>query len=434
MAPAFRLRPAVTWSVGVLTLLAVGADVGYAQVPPQGSSRVFDTSRERFRVVTVSDKLDRPWSLAFLPDGSMLITEREGRLRIVRNGVLDPQPIAGLPKVQPGGSAGRRNGLMDIAIHPRFAENGLIYITYTKPGEHGAITTALLRARYDGGHALADVREVFVADAWTDSSISQTAASRIVFGRDGMVYMSIGAPNAPASSGVFADTRGGRAQEPGNHGGKVLRLRDDGSVPNDNPFVGRAGYKPEIFTLGHRNILGMVVHPVTGAIWTSEAGPRDGDEVNILKAGANYGWPTVGIGRDYTGDWIGSPVAAGAKAGRADAQRFWMEGMEQPFLFWVPAVTPAGMVFYTGDRFPGWKGSLFIGILSDARVERYGFNARGDPAGAENLLGEYGQRIRDVRQGPDGLLYLLTDHKAPLRGSSGVSTDPGYLFRIQPAK
>jgi glucose/arabinose dehydrogenase len=436
MGHAHALRPSPNfWPILALAVtgLVLLPKALLAQMPPEGSSRVLDASRQKIRVVTVSDKLERPWGLVFLPDGSMLLTEREGRLRIFRNGVLDPKPIAGVPAVRPEGSLGRRNGLMDIALHPKFAENRLIYLAYTKGGPSGAVTTALARARYDGGYSLSDVRDIFVADSWTEPSLSQTSASRIVFGRDGALYMAIGAPNAPSSTGALSKTRGGRAQEPGSHGGKVLRLKDDGTVPPDNPFIGKAGYKPEIYTLGHRNILGMTVHPVTGAIWTSEAGPRDGDEINILKPGGNYGWPIVGIGRDYSGDWIGGPVAA-PEAGRAEAQRFWMEGIEQPFIFWVPAVTPSGMVFYTGDQFPNWKGNLLVGILNHSRVERYAFNQRGDPAAAEHLIGELGQRIRDIRQGPDGLIYLLTDHEAPVRGVANVNVTPGALFRIEPVK
>jgi glucose/arabinose dehydrogenase len=279
-------------------------------------------------------------------------------------------------------------------------------------------TVALARGRWDGS-ALVDVRDIFVADDVIDDSISQTAGSRIVFGRDGMLYMGIGSANAPGSSGPYAKSRGGRAQDPNSHGGKILRLRDDGSVPPDNPFVGRPGYKPEIFTLGHRQPLGLIVHPQTGEIWEHENGPQDGDEVNILKPGKNYGWPVVGMGRDYSGDFIGGKDAIGA-AGRPDAERSYVANMEQPFLFWVPAVAPSGMLVYTGDRFPKWKGNLFIGVMKYARLERHTFNERGQPARREYLLEDLKQRIRDVRQGPEGFLYVLTDH------------DPGAVLKIEP--
>lgn len=392
-----------------------------------------------YRVVVATKGLVKPWSMAFLPDGSMLITELGGRLRIMRNGVLDPKPVAGAPEVY----AVRLDGLLDIALHPKFAENNLVYIAYSKSGPdlapgappvsalvpdqaaRGAkgktTTNALWRARWDGS-ALVDGKDIFVADNWIDDSISQTDASRIVFGRDGMIYMGFGAANAPATSGKYMHARGGRAQDPSSHGGKFVRLKDDGSVPKDNPFVGRAGYKPEIFTMGHRNALGLTVHPVTGEIWEHENGPADGDEINILKAGANYGWPLVGIGRDYSGDCIGGRAAIGEAAGRTDACRvFSLPGMEPPVSFWAPAVAPSGMTFYTGDKLPRFKGSLFVGVLKNQRLERFSFNDKGFISRPEWMLDDLKQRIRDVRQGPDGLLYVLTDE------------DAGALLRIEPA-
>jgi glucose/arabinose dehydrogenase len=427
---------------GAVALAAtLAAAAGCAQSPdPVGlpdTSVVFDTADQQVRVVTVADGLAFPWSMAFLPDGSILVSERPGRLRIIRKGVLDPNPIAGVPEVY----AVRLDGLLDIALHPQFADNGFVYLVYAKPGPPLAAgadtlasrlseparpdasgrtkTVALARGRWDGA-ALVDVRDILVADNWSDDSMSQTSGSRITFGRDGMLYMGVGAPIAPASSGAYARSRGGRAQDPGSHGGKVLRLRDDGTAPPDNPFVGQPAYKPEIYTLGHRQPLGLTVHPLTGEIWEHENGPADGDEVNILKAGANYGWPVVGMGRDYSGDFIGGVDAIGA-AGRADAARPYVEGMEPPFLFWAPAIAPSGMAFYGGDRFPNWRGNLFIGVMKDRRLERHVFNDKGQPTRREYLLEDLGQRIRDVRQGPDGLLYVLTDQ------------DPGSVLRLEPA-
>ncbi|MEP7308419.1 MAG: PQQ-dependent sugar dehydrogenase [Acidobacteriota bacterium] len=390
-----------------------------------------------YRAVIVTRGLVKPWSMAFLPDGNILITELGGRLRIVRSGVLAPAPIAGAPAAY----ATRLVGLMDIALHPKFADNKLVYITYTKQGPdlaRGAepvvtrvpnavqqggtgktATTALWRARWDG-NALVEGRDIFVADAWVDDSVSLTEASRIVFGRDGMLYMGIGTPNAPAAAGKYAQSRGGRAQDPGSHGGKFLRLKDDGTVPKDNPFVGKAGYKPEIYTMGHRNMLGLAVHPDTGAIWENENGPADGDEINILKPGANYGWPLVGYGRDYSGDFIGGPGAIGEIAGRKDANIPYLQGMEPAVSYWAPAVAPSGMTFYAGDQLPRWKGSLFVGIMKNQRLERFSFNEKGFISRPEWLLDDLKQRIRDVRQGPDGLLYLLTDEEA------------GALIRIEP--
>lgn len=414
--------------------------------PLPAGPTVFKTASHSIRVVTVAKGLSFPWSIAFLPDGSMLVTERVGRLRIIRNGVLDPTPVGGVPKVY----AVLRDGLLDIALHPRFAENHFVYLSYSKsgpplpagaeslavrlglhPGQSPAtrtggtgktMTTALARGRWNGT-ALTDVHDIFVAaEDLVDDSISQTTASRLLFGRDGMLYMSIGVPHAPALTGPYSQSRGGRAQDPTAHAGKILRLRDDGSVPPDNPFVGRSGYKPEIYSLGHRNQLGLAVHPETGVMWECENGPQDGDEVNILKPGANYGWPLVGMGYDYAGDFIGGPGAVGASAGRADASKMFMADMEQPVIFWTPAVAPSGMTFYTGDRFPRWKGNLFVGVLKYRRLERLIVNAKGQTARREFLLEDLKQRIRDVRQGPDGLLYVLTD------------ADPGAVLRIEPVE
>ena len=404
-------------------------------------------TNSEFRVAVLTRNFAYPWSMAFLPNGDILVTERNaGRLRILRDGVLDPDPIAGLPPIYTGSA---RSGLQDIALHPRFAENQFVYLTYSKPmpdlppgvpplgtnfpsGELGSggrrveragsgktKTDAVLRARWDG-KALSDVHDIFVAHNVIDDSISQTSPLRLVFDRDDMLYMSTGARAAPASSGIYSKTIGGRAQDPMSHGGKILRLRDDGTVPADNPFVGHAGYLPEIYTLGHRNVLGLTVHPATGEIWAHENGPQDGDEVNILKPGKNYGWPITGMGRDYSGDFIGGPGAIGQEAGRADSKNYYLPGFEQPFIFWVPAVAPSGMTFYTGDRFPQWKGSLFIGVMKYRRLERHVFNEHGQPVRRAYLLEDLKQRIRDVRQGPDGLLYLLTDE------------NPGALLRLEP--
>jgi aldose sugar dehydrogenase len=395
-----------------------------------------------YTITTIANGLQQPWSLAFLPDGNMLVTELPGRLRIIRNGVLDPTPIAGLPAIYAPPYA----GLMDVVLHPDFANNQFVYLSYNKQGsrladgiqpmawrfylgyspggvknpegERRTSTLAVARGRWNGT-SLTEVREIFVADDWKDESIPATTAARMVFGRDGMLYVSIGGANAPASTGPYARSQGGVAQDPARHGGKVLRLRDDGTAPKDNPFVGRRGYKPEIYTMGHRNTIGLTMHPETGAIWEHENGPADGDEVNILKPGANYGWPLVGMGREYLGDFIGGPGAIGAPVGRKDASKMYMEGMEQPFIFWTPTVAPSGMVFYTGDRFANLKGNLLIGELKMRRVERIIFTERGGVARREYLFEDLKQRIRDVRQGPDGLIYLLTD------------ATPGAVLRVE---
>jgi glucose/arabinose dehydrogenase len=360
---------------------------------------VLDTGIQHQIRLIVTKGLNQPWSMAFLPDGGILITERAGRLRIVRNGVLDPNPIAGVPQVQ----AQRLSGLMDLALHPRFSENKLVYFTYHKPagdngakGENSAGIITLARRRWDGA-ALTDVRDLF-------SAIQNANASRIVFGRDGMVYMTVGIGDPPAAA---------RAQDPNDLAGKVLRLRDDGTVPPDNPFVGRAGYRPEIFTMGHRNALGLAVQPDTGAIWECEDGPNGGDEINILQPGKNYGWPIVSFGRFYLGPRV--------------SENPWREGMEPPLVFWVPAIAISGMTFYTGDKFPNWKNNVFVGGMRQGEVPRSGhleridFNDKWEELHRESMLRELQQRIRDVRQGPDGFLYVLT------------AENDGALLRIEPS-
>jgi glucose/arabinose dehydrogenase len=386
--------------VGVLlsiSLAVVSAQrgVGVPRVPLGDGPWVFDTAEQhKVRVVAVTKGLANPWSLAFLPSGEMLITERSGRLRIIRNGVLDSQPVAGVPqsKMQ------RLGGLMDVVLHPRFAENRFVYLTYSKPGDKDLIATALGRGTWDGS-ALTNFQELFVVEPWWDGQGG--AASRIVFGRDGMLYMTTGASVANMKD----------AQDPSHDKGKVLRLRDDGTVPPDNPFVGRAGYKPEIYSLGHRNQLGLAIHPQTGAVWSNENGPNGGDEINVILPGRNYGWPDVSLGRSYEGPWQG---------------KFAKEGIEPPVVYWMPSIAVSGMAFYTGDRFPAWKGNVFVGALRYGEIPQTGhlqrvvFNERGEEMRREMLLTELRQRIRDVRQAPDGHLYLLTDE------------NPGALLRLEP--
>jgi glucose/arabinose dehydrogenase len=411
-----------TLAVGVITVLAAVA--GRAQQPAAAKGKagkaptappginwpspplpdgpiILDTGIQHQIRLIVTKGLNQPWSMAFLPDGGILITERPGRLRIVRNGVLDPNPVAGLPQIQAQGLA----GLMDLALHPRFSENQWIYFTYHKPagaaavpGNNGGIIT-LARGRWDGNSpnpALTDVRDLF-------SAAQNGNASRIIFGRDGMVYMTVGVGDPPAAAA---------AQDPSSLSGKVLRLRDDGTVPPDNPFVGRAGYRPEIYTLGHRNALGLAVQPDTGAIWECEDGPNGGDEINILQPGKNYGWPVVSFGRFYLGPRV--------------SDNPWREGMELPVVFWVPAIAISGMTFYTGDKFPNWKNNVFVGGMRQGEVPRSGhleridFNEKWEELHREGILRELQNRIRDVRQGPDGFLYLLT------------AENNGALMRMEP--
>jgi glucose/arabinose dehydrogenase len=345
-----------------------------------------------------------PWALAFLPNGDMLVTE-QGRntLRIVRGGMLDPTPITGLPQ---GITSTRRDTAgIDVAVHPRFAENRFIYVAYWKPapgsepGTKGANirTAVLLRARYDGGSTLSEVREIFTSASWTDGP----SAARLVFGRDGTIYMAIGAPG-------FADERGTTmwAQAPAEHGGKILRLNDDGTTPQDNPFVGRAGYQPEIFALGIRNAIGLTIHPETGELWETENGPQGGDEVNIIRAGKNYGWPVVTYGRAYTSDPEGKNSGLPPPTIQPPTAA---PGMEEPVTFYKPSIAISGMTFITGGKFPTWRGNLVVGGLVGMQLSRIIFNREGLEARREAMLLELRQRIRDVKQGPDGLLYMTTD-------------------------
>ena len=402
------------WLVVTLALV-FGVAAGSAQRmrpdPLPDGPMVFDTAGNvRIRVVIVTRELEHPQGLAFLPDGGMLVTEQPGRLRLIRDGVLNPRPISGVPMVS---RDHRVAGLWDIALHPQFEDNQLIYLTYSKPSEDGA-TPVLAQGRFDGT-ALTGVRDVFVSDA-KDAGIipgDGAAMARILLGPDGMLYMTTG-------GAIRSGTTGPLAQDPSSHAGKMLRLRDDGSAPDDNPFVGRAGYKPEIYSLGHRNQLGLAFHPETGELWASENAPQGGDEVNVIRAGRNYGWPMVSYGREYAGPWV--------------TDRPWQEGMEQPVVVWWPSVAPGGMLFYTGDRFPAWKGNLFVASLGNGsmvpggRLERFVLNDKQEEVDREYLLAQLRQRIRDVRQGPDGLLYVLT------AGCRATCEDNGALLRIEPAE
>jgi glucose/arabinose dehydrogenase len=360
---------------------------------------VLDTAEQhKIKVSIVAGGLVNPWSMAWLPSGDVLITERPGRLRLLRkDGTLDPTPISGVPMVK----AQRLSGLMDVVLHPRFAENRFVYLTYNKGRtSDGLIATVLARGRLEVT-ALTDVKDLFVAEPWWDGGGG--SASRLAFGRDGMLYMTTG-------SGGGANFAQG--QEKGIHKGKVLRLRDDGTVPKDNPFVNDPSFKPEIFSWGHRNSLALIVHPVTGELWNSENGPNGGDEVNVVKAGKNYGWPAVSLGRSYEGPWQG---------------RFEKDGMEGPLVYWMPAMAVSGMAVYTGDKFPAWKNNLLIGAMrvgeipNTGHLERVVFNEKTEEIRRESLLWELRQRIRDVRQGPDGFIYLLTDE------------NPGALLKIEPS-
>jgi glucose/arabinose dehydrogenase len=349
------------------------------------------TEAATFRVVEVAGGLEEPWALTFLPDGGMLVTEKNGALRLIENGSLREAPIAGTPEVM-----GRDQGsLLDVTLDPGFAENRRIYLSYSH-ADGELTTTRVMRARY-APEGLAEQKVIFEAKPLIPST--KHFGSRFAWGRDGTLYLTMGERS----------TRRELAQDLSTHLGKVLRITTEGTAPPDNPFVGRDGVQPEIFSYGHRNPQGMAINPATGEIWEQEHGARGGDEINVLKPGANYGWPEVAYGVNYSGTTIGS--------GRQSAP-----GVEAPLFYWDPSIAPSGMMFYTGDRFPGWKGDLLVGALKFELVSRLDLDADDNKVVKEErfLDGELG-RIRDIREGPDGLVYIVTDES------------PGSVYRLEPA-
>jgi len=392
------------------TGLAAQPAIGLNPVPLAQDSWFFDTGEQHgIRVDVVVRGLNHPFSLALLPSGDALVSERGGNLRLIRNATgqagdaarLEAQPVAGVPVLDP---AYRNGGLHDVVLHPDFARNALVYFTYNKPGNAPPASAgapprresrvALMRARWNGS-ALTGTEELFVGESYN------TSGSRIAFAADGLVYMTTGGPFDDAS------------QQTGSIYGKVLRLTDTGKPAPGNPFAGQPGARAEVFSLGHRDHLGLAVHPVTGAVFNAEHGPNGGDEVNLILPGRNYGWPRVSFGRNYDGTRVSPlPVA---------------EGIEQPLILWLPSIAPSGLAFYTGDRIPAWKGNLFVGsgrrgeVPGTGGLERVVLNEKMEELRRETLLTQLHQRIRDVRQGPDGLLYVLTDE------------NDGALLRISPA-
>ena len=370
----------------LIILMCMSCHLSWAQDKQQ----LVHSEKHSFRIVPLLAGLENPWSIAFLPDGRMLVTERAGRLRLVSQDFkLDPKPIEGLPEVIANG----QGGLFDVVLHPQHAQNGWIYWAYNAAGT-GGWGTALARGKLQG-HRMTEVQVLFSMQPKTRSA--HHFGGRIVFDATGMVYLTLG-------------DRGDkdRAQKLNDHAGSVIRLHDDGRVPNDNPFVQRAGALPEKWTLGHRNIQGAAIHPKSGELWTHEHGPQGGDEVNVIRPGLNYGWPVVTYGVNY---------GLGTKIGEGQSK----PGMVQPLQVWVPSIAPSGMAFVSGSQFPQWQGSMLVGALRGQMLVR--LTLEGDRVLSEERLfqGRPG-RIRDVRMGPDGLVYLLTD-------------DPqGALLRLEPAK
>ncbi len=379
-------RTFITTIGSVAALLTLGCTAQTAPAPPADA---IVSEQATFKVELVVDGLQEPWGMAFLPGGDMLITERPGRLRVLTSQGLDPNLIDGVPKVFAKG----QGGLLDIAIDPAFADNNLIYLSYSGVDDDGRSSTRVARGRLLDG-ALQDFEVIFRSNSASSGGVHW--GSRIGFDPAGHLY-------------VTAGDRGNQdtAQNLSRHGGSVIRINADGSIPDDNPFVGQSGALPEIYSYGHRNPQGLAVHPETGRVWTQEHGPRGGDEVNLIGAGLNYGWPEISWGINYSG----TPINGGLRE---------KEGMEQPAHYWDPSIAPSGMTFYNGDAFPEWQGDLFVGALKFQLISRLEMD--GDEVVAEERLlqGQLG-RIRDIRTGPDGFLYILTD------------AANGGLYRVQPA-
>jgi len=373
------LRAGLGWLVAALVLPAAAQNLPVS----------VQSEKQPFRVVSLTTGLEHPWSVAFLPDGRLLVTERQGRLRLIgADFKLQPRPVEGLPEIVAQG----QGGLFDVALHPDYARNGWIYWAYNAPGP-GGWGTALARGQLQG-QRMTGVQVLFSMTPKTRSG--HHFGGRIVFDRQGMVYLTLG-------------DRGekDRAQIPGDHAGSVIRLHDDGRVPADNPFVRQSGARPEKWTLGNRNIQGAALHPLTGLLWTHEHGPQGGDEINVMRAGRNYGWPVITHGVNYG---IGTAIGEGKSK----------PGMEQPLHVWTPSVAPSGMTFVGGDKFPNWRGNLLVGALRGQMLLRLELSEERVIREERLLQGQIG-RIRDVRMGPDGLIYLLTDDAA------------GALLRLEPA-
>jgi aldose sugar dehydrogenase len=395
-------RSTAVVGAAVLVFLSCGA----AAQPAATVLDIVDVQGGQIRVVTVATGLVHPWSIAFLPDDrSMLVAERNGRVRLIENDALAAEPVWSAEGVAVGSE------LKWLALHPKFESNRLVYLSYPKAGEGEMTTLAVARGTFDG-RRLNDVREIFTADAWETGG---NMAGKILFGPDETLYVTVGDRDRLCCTGTEDNSLRMKAQDLSNHVGKTLRIRDDGSVPPDNPFVGRAGAKPEIFTYGHRNGYGLAFHPETGELWQAEIGPMGGDEVNILLPGHNYGWPLVSMGRNYTGSL-------------ASDKPYYRDGMDNARMFWVPSISPSSLMFYTGERFPQWRGNMFVGALNGLSLQRVAFGQPSQAERREPVLRVLNVRIRDVQQTRDGLIYVATE-----RRFGGAEAD-GTILRLEPVE
>jgi glucose/arabinose dehydrogenase len=361
------------------------------------AQEVFKSAQHDFRLTTVAEGLVNPWSMAWLPDGDMLIAERPGRLRIVRNERLLPTPVVGVPDVFAEG----QGGLFDLLPHPNFAANRLLYLSYARPKGEGS-TTAVIRARFENDR-LTDIEEIFEAQTEGRGHYG----GRLAWDRDGFLFLTVGERQVPSTGDLTAHP----AQDLSNHHGVTIRLHEDGRVPADNPFVGQEGALPEIWSYGHRNPQGLAIHPDTGDVWVNEHGPQGGDELNLVKPGRNYGWPVIGYGVNYR---TGSAIHAGTLR----------EDIEPPTHFWIPSIATSGLMIYTGDRFPAWKGSVFVGGMAGQQLARLTPSVDRPRGYEQEETLAYGiGRVRDVRQGPDGYIYLAIED----RGGA-----PTAVYRMEP--
>ncbi|HLF12008.1 MAG TPA: PQQ-dependent sugar dehydrogenase, partial [Gammaproteobacteria bacterium] len=400
LADSCRQPPAVARPCLRTLCSVVGSLAIFAAPAMLSAQEIHNSALHTFRVVTVAEGLVNPWSMAWLPNGDMLVTERPGRLRVIRDGKLLPDAVPGVPAVRVVG----QGGLQDVVVHPDFASNGLVYLSFAKPNADGSQgTTAVVRGRFENDR-LNNVEEIFEAAPYSGSPGHYGA--RMVFDGKGHLFLSSGDRMAPSTGNLAAHP----AQVASDHHGSILRLNEDGSVPSDNPFVGKADVRPEIWTTGNRNPQGLALNPVTGDLWETEHGPQGGDELNLILPGVNYGWPVITYGMNYG---VGTDIGGRER-----------EGMQQPAAFWVPSIAPSGLMIYTGDKFPMWKGNAFAGGLSAGYRQLSRIMLDGTRVTNREPLLQGEMRIRDVRQGPDGFIYIATDN---------TLGNPTPIVRLEPA-